>query len=813
MKIQCACGTKVAFDVSPEMARTRVQFVCPNCGQDSSDLVNELIRREIASGPATPPPVEIAPPPSAEAGGAPPAPPARPRVVIATPRPIMPASAPGPVVATPPPAVSTRTATNAGVRVGDNARTAATSKFCSKHPGVRTTHECLVCHKPICPKCMQLFGYVCSPLCKEKAELQGIKIPVYAGRKDLVAQGEWRHTKRVFLSVTAVVVTVLGVWFWWSWIATAPRTAFSLRFDRAAYSGACKLAPDNQLFFLHGLTLARYDVKARKDIWSFDIMTREQITNVATIVYEQMVETLNKAVAQGEEAWNIPAQDELVSEIADGQAEGLGLHIVGKNIWVSSFGRLTRYDFDTGKAAQSFLFSENARVRPRGDEFLAITDDLKNGKETVIHVNLASGETNDETLPIEVDPDAEPGMLVRGVQKGGTEDLNPEEIAAQYTHMSVPAKIALPATLSIARNQEAALKEMRDDDQGNRPKRQRKKITTINVDRFQTILTSNGAVQVSERLLKENFTEHVAMKDPPKKSIIDGNLTAANSMEASGEILNEMRRDSGGGTEEEDDGSYQIIIRRIDATDAPDWREETVGPPRYFPLKTVDVVAGNRSLTVIDKNNKEMWKADLTFMIPGGGIDYMEDGPADLGDTSSCVEHEGGLYVFDQGMLTAFDLATGNVRWRVPSVGIYGLHFNDDGMLYVSTTTAGPDTIKYSHQIDLTSKIDDVLMKIDPKDGKILWDVQPGGHVAYVSGKYIYTLASYRPYEDDHHPFETTTGFETLPYTTVKRVDPKNGKELWEYDEKRGPLDVQFEKNTIELVFKKEVMVLKYLTF
>ena len=48
MKIQCACGAKYAFDATPEMLQNPVRFVCPSCGLDSSDYVNELVRREFA---------------------------------------------------------------------------------------------------------------------------------------------------------------------------------------------------------------------------------------------------------------------------------------------------------------------------------------------------------------------------------------------------------------------------------------------------------------------------------------------------------------------------------------------------------------------------------------------------------------------------------------------------------------------------------------------------------------------------------------------------------------------------------------------
>ena len=53
MKIQCSCGAKYALDLSPEMAETPVRFVCPACGRDASDFVNNLVRQELGlSGPA-----------------------------------------------------------------------------------------------------------------------------------------------------------------------------------------------------------------------------------------------------------------------------------------------------------------------------------------------------------------------------------------------------------------------------------------------------------------------------------------------------------------------------------------------------------------------------------------------------------------------------------------------------------------------------------------------------------------------------------------------------------------------------------------
>ena len=62
MKLQCSCGAKYAFDATPEMLQNPVRFVCPSCGLDSSDFVNELVRREFAGQtPAAPQPATESP--------------------------------------------------------------------------------------------------------------------------------------------------------------------------------------------------------------------------------------------------------------------------------------------------------------------------------------------------------------------------------------------------------------------------------------------------------------------------------------------------------------------------------------------------------------------------------------------------------------------------------------------------------------------------------------------------------------------------------------------------------------------------------
>src|SRR6266446_9599179 len=172
MKIQCSCGAKYSFDLTPEMARAPITFVCQNCGVDSSEMVNRLIAQQQAESSAPP----LVPPPRAtepivvhiHRGGSAPAPEAAGEA--------LPSVSAAPVRVSAPAEVTGAGATPA----------VAAPQICLKHIGQLTTHRCLLCQKPICPRCMELFGYVCSALCKAKAETQGIQLPVYENQKTAV---------------------------------------------------------------------------------------------------------------------------------------------------------------------------------------------------------------------------------------------------------------------------------------------------------------------------------------------------------------------------------------------------------------------------------------------------------------------------------------------------------------------------------------------------------------------------------------------------------------------------------------------------
>ncbi len=285
-------------------------------------------------------------------------------------------------------------------------------------------------------------------------------------------------------------------------------------------------------------------------------------------------------------------------------------------------------------------------------------------------------------------------------------------------------------------------------------------------------------------------------------------------MEVANELLNEMTRNAGGGTVREDVSRYLAKVH-VGGKEVADWEGEVVGRPSVYPQQTVNAVVAGKTLIVLDKSNKKKWESTLTFPVSGGGSYFEDEADAFRTGLGPVVERGDTLYVFDEGVLSAFETTSGNARWRLPSVGVMGLFFDDEGKIYVNTTTASPDKIKYSRQIDVTDRTDDIVIKLDAKTGAEIWRHSMGGTIPHLSGKYIYTMSYLGPLDDNEElsPEMVAMGVQTKPYLRIRRINPKNGRVMWDYYQPRGPLDVRIHENTFQVVLKKEVQVLKFMTF
>ena len=782
MKLQCSCGAKYAFDITPEMAQNPVRFVCPQCGADSSDFVNELIRRELGLTAASAAP---APPPAAPAAAVAEAPP-------------------------PPAPAGSRLRITRHEAPAPAPEEAPASKFCMKHRGVPVTEKCAVCHKPICPKCMEMFGFFCSPLCKNKADMQGKAVPVYAGQKFQVEAQFWRKTGLIFGSIVAAIVLFFGLWIWYAWFGAVPHPYFALRFENdPAYSGRVEITDKNQVVFLHGGTLARYDMRSKKPVWTQQLVTQPMVDDA--VKAEEAEQAKEAAADAGDVYRHTPMHEDTVRETKMALEEALSLHVSGQNIWVGNQNKMTQYDWNTGTPGKQVTLPEMAESVTEGDGEL-----LVNGQESVTHISLADGESH-------VDKIGGPGgtgMASVGDTGGGGlptggdggRPMDPKQVANEAQNLKLQGRLALPALVANAKHEQQLEAALRDNPEARRTASADSK---VGMEDTQMVPGGNGTVQFSSVLLEEKSITHEAMKAPPKKSALDGDVNAAHTGDIANELLNEMQRNGGNDTVEEDASRYRVTVHLPDAAGVSDWTAEVTGAPAIFPLKTVNVVTAGTTVIVLDQTNRKLWQATLTYAISGGDKELfgMFGLKSEYGD-GPCVEHGDTLYVFDQAVLSAFDLATGDARWRLPSVGVVGLFFDEQGNVYVNTTSGNPDDIKYSRQIDITKQTDDIVMKVDGRKGKTLWSIKPGGFISYVSGKFIYMTQSNDPNPRDEPVLnDSLVGLQKPPYFRVLRVNPKNGHTMFDYYQDRAPFYVHFDRNTIELVFKKEVQVLKYLTF
>ena len=794
MKIECSCGAKYEFEVRPEMQQRPVSFVCPNCGADASAFVDRLVRRELGQNCAPAgEPVPALPPPEG----------------------------PGRVAGA---AAGLRVRRSSDAPVAVPAAAAQESPACPKHPGQPIVQTCYICSRPICPKCMELFGYVCSPLCKAKAESHGITLPVYEGQKAVVDARRWRKVVWTGSTVGIFLAVLLGVWFWYDWFGCAPKAIFSVRFPEPAYSGQSVFAGSlhNQIVFLHGGTLARYDLQSGRAIWSSEILDHQAIQRAVDRQTKATQALIDKAISDGaEQVPKMPSPEQMTREMERAATAALTLRVRRENIWVVSPGKLVRYDWGTGRVAKEVAVGQGAgEPIYRGSEVLLV--DTASGKPAVTHVDLASGETRTESLSgndsgLALQPSNEPAPgLAGGLNAGANphalaglptpsltdagKPLDPSKVAAQAQHMSLAQRIALPATLAVNINQQRALQEM-----NNSPSQPAPAPDSVAPEQgFSLVPAPDGFLEFSVQLLEKRIIARSAMKPGSGQTALDG-ATAGQSMDMAGGMLNDMQRANGGDLVQEDHSRYQVTVRRPGSPGV--WTGEVTGPPKLYPLDSVTVLAADKLIVVLNQANQKLWQSSLAFNVPAD-IDALDEESATYG-RGPCVEHKGSLYVFDQGVLSAFDLANGNARWRLPTVGVAGLFFDDHDMLYVNTTTASHESLKYSRQIDLSRKVVSVVLKVDARNGKILWSEQSSGLVNYVSGKLLLTAASFAPADQEG----TDTGLEQSPWLRIRRLNPSNGREIWEHFQDRAPLDIGFDHNTIRLVFKKEVQVLRFPTF
>jgi len=808
MKIQCSCGTKYSFDVTPEMVAQPVKFVCQNCGADNSAAVNQLIQTQFgtaaAAAEAPAPPPQSAPPP---------------------PKPVaLRVSVPG-------------AASQAASPSHQPA--AATAPMCGKHPGNAASEHCKICGKPICPKCMELFGYVCSAFCKNEAETRGMALPAYAGQSSALQARSWRAFRLVSWGIVASIAAVVGLWSWYSFSLSRPHAVFSVRFDQKAATGNARFITRDDAIVLRAGRLVRFDLKGKRELWHADLVDTARIAQQAAKVaadekaaYEKMEKSHNYDESELRRA-QPQSEQQIAAQMAESAADAMRLHVRESNVWVQTGEKLVRVDYQTGKPSQEVPLPGYVSREMAADDGLVLFSYGTNG-ETATRVDLTSGQIESQRIApsremlAEATP-AATNMAGRGIALAATNQKQRERRGTNRVGITTVAAVSKPGRPASATGPSSALRQFKGQREPTFAENiaspaiaaaqvRNEQVEAAMADdkpRARKIDDASGAqvvnvrgklVVFSTRLLEEKFNERQAMKAAPKKSALDGEVNQAATAAIANEILNDWQREKTGGIEIEDVSRYEVSLKQLGA-DKPDWTGEVTGPPQFFPLKTVNLLAAGRTLSAFDQSNRKIWEAQLNYAVPHAG--NWDDEMLGPGANAPAIERDKWIFFRDAGTLICFDLATGMARWRLPSVGVSHMLFDDQGMLYAETTTAPAEKLKYSQQVDVRRRDQPLIIKVDGATGKLLWKSENNGRLAYISGKIIYTL-EWMGGEADTEPNPYKIGVEIPPHVRIRRLSASSGKVLWEHYQSRAPVDVVFHDNQIELLFRKEFQVLRF---
>ena len=239
IKVQCECGTRFAFDVEPVNGRMPMRVNCPSCGADGTDFANGEIRQKLAATPAAVPPVAAVP---------------------------VPVPQPMPVPSRPPMRVAVSQPQAAAAEV------ATTSvPFCPRHLKNPATETCRVCGKPICDKCMEQYGYVCSTYCRKRAEETGMDIPVYGKHRAVIeAKVAWVGAL-IWRTAIVLGVVLVGAWIWYTFFGSHPRVIYSEKLPHGDRARFYQFLVPNQVLSIKANQMSLFDVAQQKQLWSVSL--------------------------------------------------------------------------------------------------------------------------------------------------------------------------------------------------------------------------------------------------------------------------------------------------------------------------------------------------------------------------------------------------------------------------------------------------------------------------------------------------------------------------------------------------------------
>lgn len=270
-------------------------------------------------------------------------------------------------------------------------------------------------------------------------------------------------------------------------------------------------------------------------------------------------------------------------------------------------------------------------------------------------------------------------------------------------------------------------------------------------------------------------------------------------------MANDAQRLMGESKELVDDSTYEVTLRNPFEASVSVWTGRLRGRVQLISTPHLLFVTAGTQLFAFTPDNKKIWEATLGAPIPireGNSYSQADDGP--------WVEAGARLLLADGAFLTSFDIASGQVQWRLPSVGIRKLQMDAQGGIYIASDNLPTESLYYAHDAD-SSLTNPSVMKVSAQDGKILWQADKFENV-WASGQEVY---AYRELHNAADFQNTVFDRSKVPEgrTKIYKLSPSTGKVRWEWFQNRLPRTVIPEQKNVALLFGDELQIIHSLSF
>lgn len=335
-------------------------------------------------------------------------------------------------------------------------------------------------------------------------------------------------------------------------------------------------------------------------------------------------------------------------------------------------------------------------------------------------------------------------------------------------------------------------------------------VPSVQAQRAEFSGAGGGFLRADIRLKEKKIAVRSGLKPGSDKEIESAaDKAAAHSSDElkaiSSLIANDAARLSGDTMDRVDESTYEVALRRPFDPGVAEWTGILRGRVQLFSTPTLDLVTAGTKLLAFDRANKKLWEATLGAPVPIRRSDEEWDSLP-----PPWLESGDRLFFADGAFLSALHAKTGQVLWRLPSVGIRKLQTDSDGNLYVLSDNLRVEALTYAFEDSLRGTVP-LTMKLGGADGKIAWQVEKYQNV-WVSGKDVYALRETRNGADvENQAFDPRNAIEAR--IKIYKLSRGSGSPMWEWFQPRRPRKVEADHKHVALLFGDELQVIRSISW